>query len=342
MRRICLMIGAVLSLLAGAAQAAPADGYFIARQSCPAFQSFRNQTNPGNIHVEPDRSYALIEINDGATPTHYRLILPGVTPPQRWVAIQCGIRAVAAGSPAAPEQGAAPADDAPVVAAPSEPDSYVLAASWQPGFCETQPDKIECLDQTQARFDASHFALHGLWPQPRDREYCVGVTDEMIDNDRPATWRLLPEIELDPDTRAELDKVMPGTASFLDRHEWLVHGTCYNEPMQNYFAESLALMAALNASSLRDFMASNIDKAVTPVQIRAAVDLAFGPGTGARVSVECKNEQDGNRKVLTELQIALYGSIELNNDLGRLILAARPQDSNAGQCPRVVIDRAGF
>ena len=43
-------------------------------------------------------------------------------------------------------------------------DDYVLAASWQPSFCETKPDKDECESQTGDRFDATHFAIHGLWP----------------------------------------------------------------------------------------------------------------------------------------------------------------------------------
>ena len=42
---------------------------------------------------------------------------------------------------------------------------HVFAVAWQPGFCETQPDRRECRNQQQDRFDASHFALHGLWPQ---------------------------------------------------------------------------------------------------------------------------------------------------------------------------------
>ena len=52
--------------------------------------------------------------------------------------------------------------------------------------------------------------------------------------------------------------------------------------------------------------------------------------------------KDGDRVVLTELQIALYGAIDETSDLGELIRAARPIGSNAGQCPRVVIDKAGL
>src|SRR3546814_5265076 len=51
-------------------------------------------------------------------------------------------------------------------------DFFVLAVSWQPAFCETRPAKPECVTQDEDRFDASHFALHGLWPQPRGNVSC--------------------------------------------------------------------------------------------------------------------------------------------------------------------------
>lgn len=327
---------AVLAILAaGPLQAAPFDGTFVAQQDCPALQSIRNGSNPGNQQVKAGQSYTVLEVNNLGQPTHYRVRVPGASPAERWVSLDCGIRTGLGQEPRTQTK----ADTPKPAEAPAA--SYVLAASWQPGFCETQPEKVECLDQGRDRFDATHFALHGLWPQPRSLEYC-GVSGELQDADRPATWRDLPEIQLEASTRAELTKVMPGTASFLDRHEWLVHGTCYKEDMQSYFSESLALMAQLNASSLRTFMTENIGKAVTPARIRAAVDEAFGEGAGERVSIECKTEQDGNRVVLTELQIRLYGAIDETSDLGELIRTARPQDSNAGQCPRIIIDKAGL
>ena len=308
----------------GGASAAPAEGTFTATAACPALQSIRNGTNPGAVTTKPGASYRITEINNPGNPTHYRVTIPGASPPDRWVEIACGRNGA---DEAGTETEAGPA-------------SYLLAASWQPGFCETQPDRRECRSQHRDRFDASHFALHGLWPQPRSKEYC-GVSRRDIETDQTA-WRLLPELPLSPATRRELEKVMPGTASLLDRHEWIVHGTCYEESAESYYSESLALMRQLNASGLRDFLAANIGRAVTPAQIRAAADKAFGRGTGNRIGIECETERDGNRVVLTELQIALHGAIDETSDLGDLIRAARPIASNARQCPRVVIDAAGL
>ena len=41
---------------------------------------------------------------------------------------------------------------------------FVLALSWEPAFCETQPDVPECRSQTTGSLDARQFSLHGLWP----------------------------------------------------------------------------------------------------------------------------------------------------------------------------------
>lgn len=311
------LLVAALLMTTGSAAAAPADGTFVAREACPALQSMRNGTNPGAITTEPGASYRIVEVNYLADPTHYRLVIPGASPPERWVAIACGSEA-------------AEDEEETLEAGPA---AYMLAASWQPGFCETQPAVVECRNQRATRFDASNFSLHGLWPQRDD--YCDGG-----DDGRP--WRRLPEVTLSAETRRELERVMPGTASFLERHQWHKHGTCYGEPMQSYFSESLALMAQLNASPLRDFLADNIGRSVTPAEIREAADRAFGRGAGNRISIECKTERGGSRRVLTELQIALYGAVDESSDLGELIRNARPQGSNAGQCPSVIIDRAGL
>src|SRR5262245_3821762 len=83
-------------LLINPAIAAPADGFFVAKEACPAFQSFRNQTNPGSINVEPGRAYEIIEVNRADGPSHYRMIIPGVTPRERWVSVDCGLRTVEA------------------------------------------------------------------------------------------------------------------------------------------------------------------------------------------------------------------------------------------------------
>lgn len=67
----------------------------------------------------------------------------------------------------------------------------------------------ECRSQTTDRYDATHFALHGLWPQPRSN-VCCNVAAVDVAADKAGRWGGLPPVVLDLDTRTELDKVMPG------------------------------------------------------------------------------------------------------------------------------------
>jgi ribonuclease T2 len=219
-------------------------------------------------------------------------------------------------------------------AAAQQRTQYVLAISWQPAFCETAENRPECRSQTADRFDASHFTLHGLWPQRVD--YCdVSRTDQLAD--REGDWPALPAPELSKANAAKLREVMPGTQSGLERHEWLKHGTCYGEPADAYFADALALLEAVNASAVRDLFARSIGKELTQKQVRDAFDVAFGKGAGLRVRLAC--ERDGNRRIITELTIGLTGQITAPADYRRLTMAARPTN---GGCDAGIVDPVGL
>ncbi|HMQ57579.1 MAG TPA: ribonuclease, partial [Rhizobiaceae bacterium] len=213
---------------------------------------------------------------------------------------------------------------------------FVLAASWQPGFCETKPGKTECGNQTESRFDASNFALHGLWPQPRGNEYCQ-VTPGEAAAAKDRRWSALPELMLDADTRTELDKVMPGSQSHLDRYEWIKHGTCYGDTVEEYYSDSLAVMAALNGSAVRELFASRIGQQVTVEEIRNAFDNSFGAGAGDRVTVSCT--RDGGRRIITELQINLTGEIVDADSFVQNLVAAPSRDPG---CPSGIVDAVGL
>lgn len=223
--------------------------------------------------------------------------------------------------------------DATKSTAPRKADA-ILAISWQPAFCETHSRKKECRSQTSSRYDASHFALHGLWPQPRSKSYC-GVSDKDIQRDKRGKWLQISRLELSSDLRTNLQKVMPGYQSGLQRHEWIKHGSCYSDTPQKYFADSLLLMEQLNGSALRDLFAGNIGKRVTVEQIRKAVDENFGTGSGLRVRVQCID--DSGRRLISELTLALVGDVDDN--VGKLLLAALPDDKKS--CPGGIVDPVG-
>lgn len=210
---------------------------------------------------------------------------------------------------------------------------FILAVNWQPAFCETRPDTAECRTQSQGRFDASSFTLHGLWP--RD-EYC-GVSASVEETDRSGRWYALPELELSSALKRQLDEAMPGTRSQLERHEWVKHGTCYDGDAEAYYAAALDLLGQLNPTAVRDLFATNVGQRLTQQQVRAAFDTAFGKGAGERVRLVC--EEDGKRTLISELTIGLWGVIGPDPDLRQLLHAARPTD---GGCKGGIVDPVGL
>ncbi len=324
MRLLMTMLLVVLAHTPSRAEV-PLDGQFTATRPCPADQSISRGTNPGNVTLSPGTRYALVAANK--TPaTHLRIVIPGAAPDRRWVEVTCGETDVAITQPASAQ---------PATTSPRTP-RYILSVNWQPAFCETAPRTRECRNQRPDSFEATNFTLHGLWPQPRGNEYC-GVSDRDIWASRDGRWLDLPMLDLTIAQRRDLDTVMPGSQSGLDRHEWTKHGTCYSKDQREYFSDSLDLMLALNASPVAELFATNIGRRLTLAEIRAAFDAAFGPGAGERVDMDC--EADGNRTLITELRIALSGEITGPDDLGPLILAADPVESD---CRSGQVDAVGL
>ncbi|WIY51809.1 ribonuclease [Devosia sp. YIM 151766] len=321
------LLGLALALLAHPASAeVPLTGTFTAAQACPAYQSISRRTNPGNISIGPGQTYDLLAANR-LPATHLRIHVPSARPAQRWVAVACGTSpALAANGPQA-EPAAMPA---------YRGTQYVLAVNWQPAFCELNSRVRECRDQRPDAFEATNFTLHGLWPQPRGNEYC-NISERQRWASRDGRWRDLPALDLTMAQRRELDRVMPGSLSGLDRHEWVKHGSCYGGDQRQYYADSLALMRALNASEVTELFAANIGKRLTLAEIRAAFDAAFGAGAGERVAMDCA--ADGNRTLITELRINLTGPITGPDAFAELIGAADPAaiDCRSGQ-----VDAVGF
>lgn len=319
-----------LSLLTAHANAQiRVEGTFSATKSCPAYQSISKQTNPGNVTVTPGTDYTLVGKNKDAA-THYLIAIDGAQPSQRWVSVSCGTFADATADEPAPEQ-----DEEPQAAQTGA--RFVLAISWQAAFCETRPSKPECESQTGDRFDATHFTLHGLWPQPRRRSFC-GVDEETRSQDESGAWSQLPEPNLTSVTRAKLDVAMPGTRSYLHRHEWIKHGTCYPDPdADEYFSDALFLLEAINNSPVQQLIASRAGRKVSTSEIRKAFDQGFGKGAGLRVRVACVDDAD--RRLIGEITIGIIGTIDPGSNVGALILGSGPTDAG---CPGGIVDPVGL
>jgi ribonuclease T2 len=215
-----------------------------------------------------------------------------------------------------------------------ESSGYVLAASWEPAFCQTDSGrrKRECRTQTAERYDATHFSLHGLWPDDlSDKAIFPCYCDRGAPRECDVELSDGPRIRVSQPIFDVLRKVMPGVMSRLHQHEWEKHGTCYEAEKtgpdagadpDEYYSEAIVLMEKLNASPVGTLFAENIGRRLTRGEIEAAFDDAFGKGAAERLIIAC--DGSGRNAVIAELRINLEGDITPDSSLSDLILAAPP------------------
>ena len=205
----------------------------------------------------------------------------------------------------------------------------LLALSWQNAFCETHRYIKECKTKRK-RYTDTRFGLHGLWPQPRENIYC-GVSSDDKRLDKTHKWDRLQALYLSDKTRKELLDVMPGSASNLQRHEWIKHGTCANMSEDEYYSKAIKLTKQINESKVGRFFTQNIGKVVKLQQIRFKMNESFGRGAGKKLELRCKNG------LITEIWLHL-GSGD-SDDIATLLKNGKDIRS---RCKKGKIDRVGF
>ena len=310
------------------------SGCFKATESCEAYQSFRKKTNPENVRLEAGKLYKILE--KSKKKSAYRVKVKGAKRSARWVEGSCG-EVLASCKPdfnANKKISKKLSKQVKLYRAKKKPKKqpqYLLALSWQPSFCETHSRKKECRTQTRNRYDASHWSLHGLWPQPRSNAYC-NVSDIDKGIDRNKRWHLLAPVKLSQKTATELAFVMPAVASNLQRHEWIKHGTCYGTDADTYYSDAITLTQQINNSIVGKLFNKGVGKRVSLRQVRQHFDKAFGKGAGKKVDMRC--DRKGR---VGELWINLKGHVEPDTKISELLKNALRAGST---CREGVIDRA--
>jgi ribonuclease T2 len=179
----------------------------------------------------------------------------------------------------------------------SAEDSYLLALTWQPGFCaaEAHAASAEC---KLARQDKPRLVLHGLWPdwdvngdgkRNADDDFCIPGDynrNSMMALDK-GSWLKLPPMTLSEASSNDLTTAMPGTASGLDRHEWWKHGTCSALPPDEYFAIAIALLRQVERGSLARLVVENAGKTVDRKKVLEAFEVDFGPQSARALLLDC-------------------------------------------------------
>lgn len=248
---------------------------FQATQICPAYLSKKTQSNPNNLKTKVSTVYPVREINKNF-PDWLRIEMPDEHA-LRWVSAACGVT----------QQNVKAAHSCDNAGAA---DSYVLALSSQPGFCETygyEAGKPECLQLKKDSYQAKHLTLHGLWPNVDEcgqhYGYC-GVRPQINHcNYEP--------VDLTLSTASKLKKLMPSFAygSCLERHEWYKHGSCQILYADEYFSLAMRLATEVDQSMLGAYLTQHHGKTVSLRELRTVVGKTFGASNSKKVYLSCKN-----------------------------------------------------
>ena len=305
--------GLFLVLLASVLQARfPAT----AVDSCQAWNDLAHRRNIGRLTLTIGKDYTVMRRHKGQ-------YLIKITSPssltQRWVDQRClqPKKSIRQGSQA-------------VIHRPTQRTqstfSSLLILSWHNSFCETHSHRKEC--RPLFNYGTNHLVLHGLWPQPPSRVYC-GIPPELIAKDKAHRWRALPVPPLPPSLHKELLRVMPGTLSGLERHEWIKHGSCYDSDPVRYFSDAVALTESVDRSMVGEYLRANVGGKIRLADLRKIFEKSFGKRMGNRLIMECR------RGLLSELRISLHGK---GSDLRKLL---PPAKALKGGCREAIVDGPG-
>ena len=321
------IIGVLVLWLPGAAWASEsAQGIFQAVRKCEAYQSFNKGTNPHLIYVEPGDEYEITEVN--AKNYHWvRIQTDDSASQQRWVAAECGTVQNLVIAPAKKKTTSGECNIA------EKYDSFVLAATWQPGFCEHyryKGKKPECDDMAAGRLKISHLTLHGLWP---NKQSC-GISYGNCKDDR---------IDLSEDTVSYIKPWMPNFyyETTFGNYEWTKHGTCQEQlPDDEYFKRAVDYVKVLNQSEIGRYITGNIGGEIEKAKFYDIVEASLGSDKARNnFLLICTG------KHLQEVRVSLPRDLKeaatLTDLLGNNFLAAPGNTSGECKGEKILIEESG-
>jgi ribonuclease T2 len=195
----------------------------------------------------------------------------------------------------------------------NEADSYVFAVSWQPAFCENKPEKPECRITDPKAYQATHFTLHGLWPNKTSCGTNYGFCGSV--KIPPRDFCEYPAVELSKTVYDKLAEVMPSASSgsCLERHEWYKHGTCQSRAADQYYSQAVDLVRQFNDSGISKFMSEHIGQQVSLNEFRTVLNQSLGEGASKHAKLGCKNG------LLVDIYLSLPADLKAGSNLKDLL-----------------------
>lgn len=316
-------IFAFIALACGASESA--SGKFTAAQSCEAYASFAKRSNPGQAQLSAGTAYTVREINK-VDYDWLRVDVPGAEPRLRWVQRSCGTPALAEQPIKAPGGGNAGGDTCSIA---NKQDSYVLAITWQPGFCEHVPyngKKPECDAMNSGALEAKTLSLHGLWPNKKEcgTQYgsCAG-----------------PAFALSQETIAQVAPWMPNF--YFERtfgaYEWNKHGKCQALPPDAYFVKAVSAVRVVNDSEVGKIVLGSAGKSFRVGDFFERVKARYGDQVAASITLVCTQH-----KYLQEIRVALPLDFSTSGELPQLVgNGAQAAPREIGCDDEVYVEAAG-
>lgn len=331
---LALTLLASLAILPAAAHASEAaNGSFTATKSCEAFNSFAKRTNPGDVRTAPNTAYQVREINRPGDYQWVRVEVPGATPPLRWVARDCGTPALGTPAANAPDvvgnATPVPGSKRDLCSTPNVQDSYVLAVTWQPGFCEHTPNvggKPECSAMEKGSLTVSNLTLHGLWPNKQGCGTSYGNCEG-----KP--------FELKKETVARIAPWMPNFyfENSFGKYEWNKHGTCQALDPDAYFTRAVAAVQLVNASAIGQQVIGNIGGSIKTDKFFEMLRGQYGDGVASRVMLVCTG-----KSYLQEIRVQLPLDFSVDKGLAGLTGTTPGQGPQTSRCgSEIFIEASG-
>ena len=327
---VTVIIGSILSFSSFVANASiRSSGSFTSNGQCDAYQSFRKQTNPDNTQLINNKQYAIKAINKKDF-DWVQILIPNASPAMRWVSKSCGTAQFNQELAIKPSSSASSNTSSKSCDTRNDFNSYVLALTWQPGFCEHfkyKGNKPECTAINDGKLNITNLTLHGLWPNKASCGTKYGYCDRYA------------RLDLSTSTVKEIAPWMPNfyyQTKFGD-YQWKKHGACQNLDANDYFLTATKLVEKVDASAIGQFIKANIGNNVSTASFKKNLVSHFGADAVDRISLACSQG-----KYLNEVRLNIGKSFNVNNSVQELLESGPKGRPFYGNChKKIYIEAAG-
>ena len=316
------------------------SGSFTAAKLCDLYSSFAKQKNPDALQTRPGTVYTVKEINKPGEYGWLRIEVPSANPSLRWVSKDCGTAKIASTVQTAADDNRQPPSGSngnnnssgsrqAMCSTANQEDSYVLAITWQPGFCEHFPyqgKKPECDAIHNGQLKISNLTLHGLWPNKKECGINYG-------NCGGAPLRL------SADTVNHIAKWMPNFKfeTKFGEYEWSKHGSCQSRDGDSYFRTAAAAVEEVNNSAVGKFILSHTGKSFSAKEFFDMVKTEEGDNLAKNFMLSC-----AGGKYLQEIRVKLPLNFETGKGLAKLIGDAEGFSRQVEKCDaEIVVEVSG-